>query len=254
MTHAEKAGTFAALHISGDPLVLYNAWDAGSAGAVAEAGAKAIATASWSVAAAHGYADGEAIPLDLLLAIVARITATVDLPVTVDFEGGYAASPDAVAENVGRVIDAGAIGINFEDRVVGGEGLHPVGLQADRIRAIRLRVGDRPLFINARTDLFLQEQDRGRHAGVLPAAIDRAAAYAEAGASGFFVPGLVESDLIGRVCEACPLPVNVMQLRDAPPRPALASLGVARISHGPGAYRAVIAELVDRARQVLGDG
>ena len=251
MDQLEKAQIFARLHVPGDPLVLYNIWDAGSARAIADAGANAVATGSWSVAAAQGYPDGEALPLDLLVAIVERIVAAVDLPVTIDFEGAYAEAPEQAAANVGRLIDAGAIGINFEDQVVGGEGLYPVDAQADRIGAIRRRAGDLPLFINARTDLFLREPDPAAHAALVPEAIARAAAYAQAGASGFFVPGLVDAGLIGRVCEACSLPVNVMRLQAAPVVRDLASLGVARISHGPGPYRSAVAELTKQARAAL---
>ncbi|MEO1611169.1 MAG: isocitrate lyase/phosphoenolpyruvate mutase family protein, partial [Pseudomonadota bacterium] len=119
MSQSEKAARFAALHREGDPVVLYNIWDAGGAKALAEAGAPAVATGSWSVAAAHGYGDGEAIPLDLVLTIVGRIAATVDIPLTVDFEGAYAVDPSEAAENVRKLIRAGAVGINFEDRIVG---------------------------------------------------------------------------------------------------------------------------------------
>ncbi len=90
MSQSAKAKQYAALHVAGNPLVLYNIWDAGSAKAVADAGASAIATGSWSVAAAQGYGDGEKIPLQLLLDIAGRIVAATSLPVTIDFEGGYA--------------------------------------------------------------------------------------------------------------------------------------------------------------------
>src|SRR5688572_24317336 len=99
-TQREQAERFHALHVRGTPLVLFNAWDAGSAKVVAKAGAKAIATGSWSVAAAHGFDDGEALTLDLALANLARIARCVDLPVTLDFEGGYALEPAALAANV----------------------------------------------------------------------------------------------------------------------------------------------------------
>jgi 2-methylisocitrate lyase-like PEP mutase family enzyme len=118
MNSLERAERFAALHIKGSPLVLYNAWDAGSAKAVCDAGAPAIATSSWAVAAAHGYTDGEKIPMHLVEQIIARIVATTDIPVTVDFEGGYSDDDDdTLTGNVARLLDLGVIGINFEDRV-----------------------------------------------------------------------------------------------------------------------------------------
>ena len=119
MTQTEKYAAFAALHVPGDPLILYNIWDAGSAKAVAEAGAKAIATGSASVAGAHGYADAETLPLELAIAGVERIVAAVELPVTVDFEGGYAVEPELVGRNVAMLAEAGAVGCNFEDQVIG---------------------------------------------------------------------------------------------------------------------------------------
>src|SRR5579883_1715141 len=104
MSQRDRATQFAALHVKGSPVLLYNAWDAGSAKAVLEAGAKAVATSSWAVAEAQGYRDGEHIPLDLVERIVARIADTVEVPVTADFEGGYSEDSDALAENVSRLL------------------------------------------------------------------------------------------------------------------------------------------------------
>src|SRR3569623_376094 len=112
-----KFETFAALHVPGDPIVLFNAWDAGSAKAGAEAGAKAIATGSASVAGAHGFSDAEALPLDLALANAARVVAAVDLPVTIDFEGAYAVAPERAAANVAKLAATGAIGCYFAAQV-----------------------------------------------------------------------------------------------------------------------------------------
>lgn len=181
----DKFRTFAALHVPGDPLILYNAWDAGSARAVASAGAKAIATGSWSVAAAQAYGDGEGLPLEIALAGATRIAGAVDLPVSIDFEGGYAVEPEAVAANASRLAATGAIGCNFEDQVVGGEGLHPVDFQVARIAAMRAATGP-SFFINARTDIFLQNAPATHDEEKADTAIARGKAYADAGASGFF--------------------------------------------------------------------
>jgi len=238
MNQVEKAKRFAELHVAGTPLLLYNAWDAGSAKAILEAGANAIATSSWSVAAAQGYGDGEAIPIGFAEQIVGRITATVDIPVTVDFEGGYSEDDGELAANIARLLDLGVIGINFEDRIVKGSGLYSVERQARRIAAIRKAAAQKgvDLFINARTDAFFEHGD-----DAVGEALDRAKAYAAAGASGFFVPGLVNDALIGRVAEAVTLPVNVMVMDGVPSNRRLSELGVARISYGPIPYvRAMI--------------
>ena len=137
MDQKRKAAQFAKLHVKGTPLVLYNAWDAGSAKAVVAAGAKAMATSSWSVAEAQGYRDGEAIPKDLVMQIASRIADAVNVPVTIDFEGGYSDSDSTLAKNVSRLIELGIIGINFEDRVVKGSGLYDIARQAERIAVIR---------------------------------------------------------------------------------------------------------------------
>ncbi|MBB5516712.1 2-methylisocitrate lyase-like PEP mutase family enzyme [Rubricella aquisinus] len=253
MTQAEKAAAFAALHVKGTPLVLYNIWDAGSAQALAKAGARAIATGSWSVAAAQGFADGQALPMADALRTARQIVTAVDLPVTIDFEGGYAEAPVAVANNVSALLDTGAVGLNFEDQRVGGEGLHDMAEQAARITAIRAMADARgiALFINARTDLFLKA-DRADHAGLIEQAIARGHAYADAGASGFFVPGLQDIELIEQVCAGVSLPVNVMHLPDLPDTSTLGSAGVARISHGPFPYRAAMAALGLAAKDAMG--
>jgi 2-methylisocitrate lyase-like PEP mutase family enzyme len=252
MTQSEKARAFAALHVPGDPIILYNIWDPGSARAVAEAGAKAIATGSHPVASAFGFEDGQAIPLELALANAARVVAAVELPVTVDFEGAYAVDPDEAAANVARLAATGAIGCNFEDQIVGGEGLHPIALQAARIRAIRAATGP-DFFINARTDLFLKQRT-GHDEAMVDAALERAQAYAEAGASGFFAPFLHDLELLARFCAASPLPVNFIAFPGAPTTAQVAEAGVARISHGPYPWYQAMKTLQEAAALVLAGG
>ena len=250
MEQSEKARAFTALHVAGDPFVLYNIWDAGTARAVAEAGAKAIATGSASVAGANGLDDGEAVPLELALENARRIVAAVELPVTIDFEGGYAVEPEAVARNMTELAGTGAIGCNFEDQLVGGDGLHPTELHCRRIEAARRAVGD-DFFINARTDLFLQARPSDHDSGMVDAALQRARAYADAGASGFFVPLLADLKLVERLCRESPLPVNAMQFPGAPTREQWASAGIARISYGPFPHRALMAAFEEMARAAL---
>jgi 2-methylisocitrate lyase-like PEP mutase family enzyme len=257
-TQVEHAAAFHRLHVPGHPVVLYNVWDAGTAQAVARAGAKAIATGSWSVAAAHGFEDGERIPLDAALANLREIVGAVQLPVTLDLEAGYGATPDAVATTVARAIGAGAIGFNLEDQVIGTDALYPVAAQEARVRAART-AADRagiPVYINARTDLFLNADPARHDEALVTAALERAHAYARAGASGFFAAGLIDESLIARVCKESPLPVNILVRPNTPSTKRLATLGVARISYGPGPYRAAMQSVEDAARRAheLSDG
>ncbi len=253
MTQADKARSFAAMHKKGQPIVLYNIWDAGSAQTIVGEGATAVATGSNPLAAAQGYADGQNIPMDLHETILKRIVDTVDVPVSADFEGGYAEAPEDVAQNAARFLKTGIIGINFEDQVVGGSGLHAIDAQAARIAAIRVMADAAgiDLFINARTDLFLKEKDKDAHVGIMAEAKERAAAYAEAGASGFFAPGMDRAELIGDLCDNTSLPVNMIMLPGQLPIGELAQLGVARISFGPVPYRIAMKDLVARYKDAV---
>jgi len=234
----ERANLLKNLHVKGDPLILFNIWDAGSAQAIQETGAKAIATGSWSVAAAHGHEDGEKLAFDLVLANIKRIIASVDLPVTVDLEGGYGQSPTEMQETVKHVIEAGAVGINIEDQIIGGQRLYSTEDQCVRIKAIHeaAKHASIPIFINARTDIFLKADAANHNHEHLEEAITRAFAYAESGANGFFAPGLRDPKYIEKLCERLPIPVNIMVMSDTPSPKQLAELGVARISYGPGPY------------------
>ena len=251
MNYAERAERFAKLHIKGAPFVLYNAWDAGSAKVILEAGARAIATSSWAVAEAQGYRDGENIPRDLVEIIISQIVTTTDAPVSVDFEGGYAEDVASLSTNVSRLLEIGAVGINFEDRVVNGKGLYDIDQQARRIAAIRAIAERKGLafFINARTDLFLGQGDDPARA--VDEALKRGKAYRDAGASGFFVPGVKEEVHIGRICEGVELPVNVMVMDGVPPAKRLRALGVARISYGALPYTDAMSALKDNASRAL---
>jgi 2-methylisocitrate lyase-like PEP mutase family enzyme len=250
----ERAAAFKALHVPGRPLILFNIWDAGSAKAVAAGGAKALATGSWSVAAANGFPDGERIPLDLCVANLRRIVDAVDLPVTLDLESGYGADPAAVGEAFARVVQAGAIGCNIEDSFPENGSLREAADQAARLRAARAAADGLgvPAFLNARTDVFFQAGPDRHDEGMVAAALERGRAYADAGADGLFVPGVVSERLIGLLVEGSPLPVNIMAGAATPPAARLAELGVARISHGPGPYRQAMRALEEAARAVLG--
>ena len=244
-----KFKTFAALHVPGDPVVLYNIWDVGSALAVVAAGAQALATGSHPVGDAQGFGDAHQVPIDYALDNARRIVAAVELPVSVDFEGAYSADPDEGAANVARLKATGAVGCNFEDQMVGGEGLHPLELQVRRIAAIRHAVGD-DFFLNARTDLLIKAKEIDD--GVIDQAIERGKAFADAGASGFFVPRIADPRHMERVVREVPLPLNAIAFPGAPPKADWAAAGVARISHGPFPHKALMAQLTEAAKIAIG--
>jgi 2-methylisocitrate lyase-like PEP mutase family enzyme len=251
--HNGKAEHFKGLHIPGDPIILYNVWDPGSAKAVVAAGAQAIATGSWSVAAAGGFRDGEAVPLDLVLDNLARIVRAVDLPVTVDIESGYGATPDDVARTIERAIAAGAIGCNIEDSYPETGQIRSVAEQVERIRAARAAAdrGRHSFFINARCDLFFGAGDDVRDCSAAKA-FDRARSYADAGADGFFTPGVTTVLLMERLASGSPLPLNVMVGGNEPPLKAIAEAGVARISFGPAPYIEAMEALTKAASIAIG--
>ncbi|MEP7123331.1 MAG: isocitrate lyase/phosphoenolpyruvate mutase family protein, partial [Byssovorax sp.] len=226
--HAALVERLRAAHGVGRMLVLPNAWDAGSARLIEASGAEAIATSSAAMAWALGYADGERLPLDALVAVIATITRCVSAPVTVDFERGYSDDPAAVAAAVLRVIGAGAVGVNLED------GSGPPELLAKKIAAVRSAVAAHgaDLFINARTDVVLR--------GLVPSAraveetLARARLYAEAGCDGLFVPKIAALDEIEAIVRGIALPLNVMAVPGLAPIAELRRRGVRRLSVGPG--------------------
>jgi 2-methylisocitrate lyase-like PEP mutase family enzyme len=236
---------FGELHKPGEPLLLYNVWDAGSAKAVAAAGAPALATGSHSMAGCQGFPDGEQIPFNLFLDCVRRIVQGVEVPVSVDFEGGFAVDPARLADHAQYLAETGAVGCNFEDQEIGGTGLHPVENQAARVAAVAAS----GLWVNARTDVFLKVWRSGNanDRSLLGETMERAAAYAEAGARSLFVPGATEIDLIAEICQRSPLPVNILMLDGTPDRHALAQAGVARISWGGAPWRLAMKALGDEA-------
>lgn len=243
----DKVEQFRALHVPGDPLVLFNIWDAGSARVVAEAGAQAIATGSYGVAEAHGLKDGETMPLGLVLTNLERIVAVTDLPVTVDMEAGYGDTPDGVRASVGRARECGAAGINMEDRLPGASELVAIADQAERLSAAAAS----GLFVNARCDVFRGRDAATDGAALVERTLERARAYADAGAGGLFVPFLSDATCIAAICAGSPLPVNVLWSPACGDRAALADLGVARISHGHQPWAAAMAWLGRQAEAVL---
>jgi len=246
----DRIEAFRALHVPGDPLVLFNIWDAGSAKAVAAAGAKAIATGSYGVACARGSADGENLSLEEALANLREILGVTDLPVTIDMEAGYGATAEDVRASVEGAREAGAAGINLEDRLPGTDAVLALPEAAARVGA----AASTGLFVNARCDVFRGRNAEQDGATLVTAVRERARAYADAGAGGLFVPFLSDTRCIAAICEGSPLPVNVLWSPPLGDRAAIAELGVARISHGHQPWAAAMAWLGEQAAQVLGGG
>jgi len=225
--------TFRSLHAGSAPLLLPNAWDAGSAALIESLGAKAIATTSAGLSWARGYADGDALPPDELVAAARAITRAVRLPLSVDMEAGYSNEPPAVAELALRLADVGAVGINIED------GSHAPDLLCRKIEAIRRAVGA-GMFINARIDVLLRALATGDAA--VEAICRRAESYRAAGCDGIFVPGLAELQGMATIARAiAPLPLNVMLLRGLPGLEVLQQHGVRRLSAGSALAQAALA-------------
>ena len=249
-TGTDTIGAFKALHIPGDPLVLFNIWDAGSARAVVKAGAKAIATGSYGVAEAQGFKDGEAFGLEDALVNLRRILGVTELPVTLDMESGYGKDAAAVGRSVAAARAGGAAGINLEDRMPGVASLTPLATQAARVAAAAAS----GLFVNARCDVFRGVPAADHGPSLVAATLERAAAYADAGASGLFVPFTTDRACIAAICAGSPLPVNIIWNPAFSGVAELAELGVARISHGHQPWAAAMAWLTDAANTALRGG
>ena len=227
--------TFRGLHHGASPLLLANAWDAGSARLIESLGAKAIATTSAGLAWSRGYPDGDALPAEQLLAAVREIARVIRVPLTIDIEGGYSDDPVAVAELVTRIIDAGAVGINIEDGAAAPE-LLCAKIEAARLSALRAGVD---LFINARTDVYLRAIANGDAA--VSEVVRRAKSYSAAGCDGLFVPVLVDVPAIATIAaESLPLPLNIMLMPGLPSSDVLYAQGVRRLSAGSAIAQATL--------------
>jgi 2-methylisocitrate lyase-like PEP mutase family enzyme len=250
----DKAEHLRALHQGPPILVLPNAWDAATGRIFEAEGFPAIATTSAGVAAALGYPDGGVVPSREMIEAVGRIARAVRVPVTADIEHAYAATPDAVADVVLRVIAAGAVGINVEDLVPGTTDLEPIPLQCEKITAIAkaaAKAGVR-VVINARTDVFLSAI--GPPESRLAVAIDRGKAFLAAGADCIFIPGVREREIIGALVQGIVGPINILAVKGTPSIPELQALGVARVSVGSGPMRASLALVRDIARELKTEG
>jgi len=250
-TTAAKADLLRALHVPGTPLIVTNVWDAVTARIVAQApGVKALATASHAISFAHGVDDGEGLTLDAALAAARIVTGAVDLPVSVDFERGYAADATQLEANIARLIEAGAAGLNLEDSTGSGVGeMRPADDAAERVAAVRRAADDAgvALVINARVDALA----RG---GSFDDAVTRANSYLAAGADVAFVLGLGTEELVERAVAEIDGKVSVIANPTSVPLARLAELGVSRVSFGPGPLGLTLAHLQAAATQLTALG
>jgi len=236
---AERARTLLTLHQGPRVLVLPNIWDPMGARLLESLGYPAVATASAAVAYSRGVEDGEKLPLEVVLGILADIASAVRVPVTADLEAGYGRTPDAVAETVRRALDTGIVGLNLEDTNHADGSLFPVADQQARIRAVRQAAETEgvPLVVNARTDVFLREgpqptPEKLRHA------VDRARAYVEAGADCVYPILLGDLEALRAFRREVGVPVNVYASARAPSLADLEAAGITRLSLGPGLLKA----------------
>jgi 2-methylisocitrate lyase-like PEP mutase family enzyme len=246
MTQHQKARLLRDLHHAPSILVLPNAWDVATAKIFESAGFPAIATTSAGVAAALGYPDGERVPSQEMLAVVARIAHAVGVPVTADMEAGYG-DPVATAK---AVVAAGAVGMNLEDATgKDPEMLVEISAQCAVLREIAAL--GLPLLVNARTDVFLAQV--GDPSTRLARTIERLNAYRDAGADSLFAPGVTDAETIARLAREVRGPLNILATPAAPSIAELHALGVARVSTGSGPARAALA-LVRRMAGELREG
>ena len=244
---ATLASRFHALHADG-LLRLPNAWDGGSARLAQAAGARAVATSSAAVAWAHGWPDGDLLPVELLLQTTRAVAGATELPVTIDIEGGYSDEPARVGELVTALLEAGAVGINIED------GSKDPALLCAKIAAARAAAKSAgvDLFINARIDVWLR--------GLAPAGqraaetLARAARYRDAGANGLFAPGISDADEIAALVAGTDMPLNVLAWTGLPDAGRLQALGVRRLSAGSAISEAMHGHVLAMMREFAASG
>lgn len=246
MTQKEKAEAFKRLHHSDKMLVLPNVWEPLGAMIVEDSGYPAVATSSSAMAVTNGFHDGQKIPFNVLLAELERIAKSVSVPVTADIENGYAADNAELEDNIEALIDAGIIGINYEDSDKHTKQLIPIDTQVERIRLIKQVAQKKnvPLFINERVDVYV-------HGGELTLkeklkeGLKRAKAYKEAGADCLFPILITEEDHINAFVKESGLPINVMTFRGIPHPKKLQAMGVARLSLGHSVLNVAMGKVVD---------
>jgi 2-methylisocitrate lyase-like PEP mutase family enzyme len=247
MSTLDKAQELQRLHAAPELLLVVNVWDAITARVVSDVpGTKALATASHGIAASRGYPDGEVIPRDEMIAEVGLIARQTELPVTADLEGGYGDPGGTVA----RAIDVGIVGANLEDQ------MKPLDASVRAVEAA-VEAGEKagiPFALNARTDAFLKAGDRDPEE-VITDAIARGKAYLEAGATSFFVPGLLDEAQLTRIVgELGERKVTIIGIPGSISLEAAQRIGIARVSYGPWSQNTALTALAKLAEDVYAGG
>jgi 2-methylisocitrate lyase-like PEP mutase family enzyme len=254
-SRTNQAIQFRQLHRGPSVLILPNAWDVASARIFEDAGFPAIATTSAGIAYSLGYADGQHIPREEMMARIGRIARAVHVPVTADIEAGYGSNVKDVAETTCELIEMGVVGMNLEDG--SGDPTRPLigfELAVDKIKAARQSAVDAgaQIVINARTDVYLLPG--GNPDADYSEALRRLIAFRDAGAECVFAPGLKDAGTIGRLAKAVECPLNILAGPGTPSIPELAKLGVARVSVGSGPMRATLGLLRRLAEELKTSG
>ena len=243
---ADKAKNLLSLHLNGRLLVLPNVWNPIGARMLEVKGFPAVATASAAIAESLGYNDGEQIKLETMLDMVGRIVRSVDAPVTADFEAGYADTLDGLQENISRLLDTGAVGINFEDSFDDSSRLRPIAEQVERIKAVREAAARKGihLVVNARADSFFAEEFSSEEERIEDAVV-RSNAYIQAGADCVYPIGWGDRETLLVLRKRISAPINVLATAKTASLNELQEIGINRASYGPYVFRALLAKTSD---------
>ncbi len=248
----QKANVFRDLHFDKSLLVLPNIWDPLGAALLEDLGYPAIATASASIAYTHGVPDGENIQFSDLLILIKKITGGVSIPVTADMESGYAQTEDGLRENIKRLLDAGAVGINIEDYDLRNKTIYSIEAQCRRLQSVR-KAGDEmgiPLYINARTDVYVRGGQWQSSEEKWEESLKRGKAYLNSGADGIYPITMTDKQEISQFVSSLSAPVNILAIPGIPDLKTLKEIGVARLSLGPGFLKVAIRAMKNAALQL----
>ena len=247
-----KAKEFHDLHFGESLLILPNIWDPLGAAMLEELGYPALATASASIAYTHGMPDGENIRFSELIGLLTKIALSVNIPVTADIESGYANNREELQENIRMVLKAGVVGINIEDYDLINRKLFPIDVHCKRIKIVRetAEAMGLPLFINARTDVYIRGTGLNGSREKWNETVKRGKAYLDAGADGFYPITMTDKNEIATLVAEIPGPVNILAIPDIPDIKALKEMGVARLSLGPGFLKTALRAMKHAAMQL----